>query len=374
VLEEVRGLDQDARAALRRHGVRFGAHHIYIPALLKPAPSTLLATLWALKHRELDLPGLAELSAISGSGRTSISVDQNFDPQLYGRFGFRVYGNRAVRIDILERLADLIRPALAWNAATPGERPAEAAPEGRGFVVTAPMTSLLGASGDDMAVILQGLGYRMERRQKPVEPTPAVAEAAPQIETKASEPGHPAPEKPPVEEPPVEEPKIEPPAKEPPGEEPPLEEPPQEEPPAEEPPPEAPPAQEPMMPPSAAADAETLPQVASTEPEMIEVWRPDFARGRHDARKERQPGQRRRSQRSSDGEESRRRSGDGEEARRRQGKPSHQKRERRPQPERDRAQRPERSPRPPRERPIDPDSPFAALAALKQSLEKSERE
>ena len=36
VLEEVRGLDQEARAGLRRHGVRFGAYHIYIPALLKP--------------------------------------------------------------------------------------------------------------------------------------------------------------------------------------------------------------------------------------------------------------------------------------------------------------------------------------------------
>ena len=36
VLEEVRGLDQEARAGLRRHGVRFGAYHIYVPALLKP--------------------------------------------------------------------------------------------------------------------------------------------------------------------------------------------------------------------------------------------------------------------------------------------------------------------------------------------------
>ena len=33
VLEEVRGLDQEERAGLRRHGVRFGAYHIYVPAL-----------------------------------------------------------------------------------------------------------------------------------------------------------------------------------------------------------------------------------------------------------------------------------------------------------------------------------------------------
>ena len=40
VAEDVRSLDQDARASLRKFGVRFGAYHIYVPALLKPAPST----------------------------------------------------------------------------------------------------------------------------------------------------------------------------------------------------------------------------------------------------------------------------------------------------------------------------------------------
>src|SRR5690606_20770011 len=37
VAEEVRSLDQEARGALRRLGVRFGAYHIFVPALLKPA-------------------------------------------------------------------------------------------------------------------------------------------------------------------------------------------------------------------------------------------------------------------------------------------------------------------------------------------------
>ena len=35
--------------------------------------------------------------------------------QLYRTIGYRVCGERAVRVDILERLADLIRPALAWR-------------------------------------------------------------------------------------------------------------------------------------------------------------------------------------------------------------------------------------------------------------------
>ena len=36
VAEEVKGLDQAARAALRKYGVRFGAYHLYLPNLLKP--------------------------------------------------------------------------------------------------------------------------------------------------------------------------------------------------------------------------------------------------------------------------------------------------------------------------------------------------
>ena len=37
VAEEMRALDQPARAQLRKYGVRFGAFNIYFPALLKPA-------------------------------------------------------------------------------------------------------------------------------------------------------------------------------------------------------------------------------------------------------------------------------------------------------------------------------------------------
>ncbi len=169
VLEEVRGLSQEDRAGLRRHGVRFGAYHIYIPALLKPAPSTLAALLWALKNKDLTIPGLGEMQGVSGSGRTSAALDPAIDADVYRRFGFRLYGNRAIRIDILERLADLIRPALAWRSGTSGERPAGALPDGGGFTVTPAMTSLLGASGEDFSVVLRGLGYRMEHRPKPPE-------------------------------------------------------------------------------------------------------------------------------------------------------------------------------------------------------------
>ena len=73
--------------------------------------------------------------------------------------GYRQCGERAVRVDILERLADLIRPALAWRETSAGEKPAGAF-DGRGFVVTQAMTSLTGSAGEDFASILRALGYR----------------------------------------------------------------------------------------------------------------------------------------------------------------------------------------------------------------------
>ncbi len=169
VSEEVKGLDQPARATLRKYGVRFGAYHIYLPALLKPAPRALATQLWALKHEAPDAHGVSELLHLAGSGRTSIPIDKETPKPLYRTAGYRVAGERAVRVDILERLADLIRPALSWRETSPGPKP-DSAFDGRGFLVTGAMTSLTGASGEDFASILRSLGYRLDRRPKPAAP------------------------------------------------------------------------------------------------------------------------------------------------------------------------------------------------------------
>jgi ATP-dependent RNA helicase SUPV3L1/SUV3 len=171
VADEVKGLDQEARGHLRKHGVRFGAYHIYIPALLKPAPRQLALTLWALKHGGLSQKGMSELPTLAASGRTSIPNDKEIPKSLYRAVGYRVAGTRAVRVDILERLADLIRPAIAWKPGGPGEKPAGAI-DGFGFTVSVGMTSLVGCAGEDFASILKALGYRMDRRPAPVEGKP----------------------------------------------------------------------------------------------------------------------------------------------------------------------------------------------------------
>ena len=166
VADEVKGLEQPERASLRKYGVRFGAYHIYLPPLLKPAPRALAAQLWALAHDGPQSKGLDDVLHLAAGGRTSIPVDREVDASLYRAAGYRVCGERAVRVDILERLADLIRPALVWREGVAGQKPPGAI-AGGGFTVVNTMTSLTGASGEDFASILRSLGYRLERRPKP---------------------------------------------------------------------------------------------------------------------------------------------------------------------------------------------------------------
>ena len=190
VAEEVKGLQQPERATLRKYGVRFGAYNIYVPALLKPAPRALAVQLWELSHGGDEAKSLIDLLHLAGSGRTSTPVNKEIDPNLYRTAGYRVCGERAVRVDILERLADLIRPALSWREGAPGQKPAAAFPGG-GFTVVNGMTSLIGASGEDFASVLRSLGYRMEKRPKPPEPAPeppALAEVASPAPEQAPEP------------------------------------------------------------------------------------------------------------------------------------------------------------------------------------------
>ena len=299
VADEVKGLEQPERASLRKYGVRFGAYHIYLPPLLKPAPRALAAQLWALAHDGPQSKGLDDVLHFAAGGRTSIPVDREVDASLYRAAGYRVCGERAVRVDILERLADLIRPALVWREGASGQKPPGAV-AGGGFTVVNTMTSLTGASGEDFASILRSLGYRMERRPKP----PPAVEAPVAAETEAAVTPAPAPggdEPPPSDTAPAAESaasEIESPADVTAAEASeasvtPPEESVVDDAVAAEPAPEAPAAQpaaeaapEGVAPEAVAPEAVTQMAesaaiaAAETEPEMIEVWRPGRAEGR----------------------------------------------------------------------------------------------
>ncbi|MEH3126982.1 helicase-related protein [Agrobacterium cavarae] len=381
VADEVKTLDQDARASMRRYGIRFGAYHVFLPALLKPAPAELVTLLWALKNDGLGKPGYGDLIPVLAAGRTSVVTDPGFERMFYKLAGFRFLGKRAVRIDILERLADLIRPLLQWK---PGQQPRpEGAYDGRRFTTTTAMLSILGATLDDMEEILKGLGYRADQVSAEEAATFLAAQSGGAAKADATEAA-------PAEEAASDDADASDASEQEASAEAATETPAEVK--AEEPKSEEATAEE-------ATAQEAKPEEATAEnaePKPVLLWRPG---GRNDNQRSdnRRPGNRNAGNR---GEGERREGGEGRpgnrqnanrdgnregDRKREGGRPDNKARgnnnrgdrpERKDRPERnDRGGKPQGQQRfeakPPRkEKPMDPDSPFAKLAALKEQLKK----
>ena len=379
IADEIKSLDQDGRAALRRYGARFGFYHIFVPALIKPATAGLLTLLWALQNDGKDKPGYGDVVQLLSTGRTSLVPDPAFDTSFYKLAGYRHLGSRAVRVDILERLADLIRPALQWREGS-GALPEGAVGGGR-FFVTPAMMSILGATAEDMEAVLGSLGYRHDKME-PAEfeaklSALKAANAPAPAETPTAEEATPAEEPAQADAGPVatEETTAEP-AAETPAEDAPTPEA------TEEPAPEvATPAEaataeaaEPAAAEQEASEPETETEAASKpddaeEPKPVMVWYQ--VRGDRNRRGNRPQGQRQDGQRP----EGRRQGGqrqDGDQKsrddRNKGGKGKFRgKRDERP---RGKGEAFASAKPPRREKPVDPDSPFAKLAALKDQMKK----
>jgi ATP-dependent RNA helicase SUPV3L1/SUV3 len=159
VVEDVKALDQDARALLRKHGVRFGQFTIFQQLLLKPAPTRLRLVLWGLAK------GLAEFPESPPPGLVTIPNAEGVPDGYHTMSGYRAAGARAIRIDMLERLADMLR-----QQDTRG-----------GFEATADMLSITGMTLEQFADLMQGLGYKADRGER------VKVKAAPVTETPAAE-------------------------------------------------------------------------------------------------------------------------------------------------------------------------------------------
>ncbi|UWQ17200.1 helicase-related protein [Jannaschia sp. M317] len=164
VSQEVKDLDQDARGQLRKHGVRFGQFTVFQQLLLKPAPTRLRLVLWSLWQ------GLDEFPESPPPGLVTVPKVEGAPEGYYVNAGYRLSGARAIRIDMLERLADMIRTQDSRG----------------GFEATADMLSITGMTLEQFADLMEGLGYNAEKGERPkVKPaaTPPVADegAAPAV-------------------------------------------------------------------------------------------------------------------------------------------------------------------------------------------------
>ena len=175
VAQEVKELDQEARAGLRKHGVRFGQYTVFQPALLKPAPTRLRLVLWSLWN------GLEEFPESPPPGLVTIPNIAEVPKQHYTLSGYHPAGTRAIRIDMLERLADILR-----------QKDSRA-----GFEATPDMLSITGMTLEQFADLMAGLGYKGEKGErpkvKPAEPVVPPAAIDEAIEAAAAA-GQPIPE------------------------------------------------------------------------------------------------------------------------------------------------------------------------------------
>jgi ATP-dependent RNA helicase SUPV3L1/SUV3 len=144
VADDVKQLDQDARGALRKHGVRFGQFTIFMPLLLKPAPTRLRLVLWSLANK------LDEFPEAPPPGLVTVPASKDAEPGYYAMAGYRAAGERAVRIDMLERLADMLRDKDSRG----------------GFEANPDMLSITGMTLEQFADLMQGLGYKAERGER----------------------------------------------------------------------------------------------------------------------------------------------------------------------------------------------------------------
>ena len=141
VAETVKLLDQDARSTLRKHGVRFGQHTIFMPLLLKPAPTRLRLVLWSL-FKNID-----EFPSAPPPGLVTVPSETLLLSGLDTMSGYRNAGERAIRVDMLERLADMLRSQDSKS----------------GFECNSDMLSITGMTLEQFAGLMIGLGYKTEK-------------------------------------------------------------------------------------------------------------------------------------------------------------------------------------------------------------------
>jgi len=168
IAHDIKALDQEQRGTLRKHGIRFGQYTIFHHLMLKPAPTRLRLVLWSL------FEGLDEFPEAPPAGLVTVPAVIDAPKGYYPRAGYRLAGERAIRIDMLERLADMIR---AFDVKA-------------GFEANPDMLSITGMTLEQFADLMQGLGYHAEKGER--DKVKHVAAAKPEAEGATPEEAAPA--------------------------------------------------------------------------------------------------------------------------------------------------------------------------------------
>ena len=135
----IKDLTPETRADLRHKKIRLGPILVFIPALNKPAAVRLRALLWGLYNGK-DLP-----MDCPKDGIVSFEVDPaKADKAFYQAIAYPVYGGRAIRIDMLDRVI-----CAVYDGAKDGK-----------FQAQHQMAEWLGSSIEGLYEVLEAMGHK----------------------------------------------------------------------------------------------------------------------------------------------------------------------------------------------------------------------
>ena len=136
---QVAALAPADRKALARLGVRFGVHHVFMPAMAKPAAGRFLSLLWSIAA------GRPPINVPTGPAP---AADPAVPPDFWAAIGRAVLGGHALGCERIERLAFAARTLAAQGP----------------FLATQQLVDLAGCRPGELAGVLADLGYRAEVR------------------------------------------------------------------------------------------------------------------------------------------------------------------------------------------------------------------
>ena len=157
--DQIKELSEADKPVLARAGIRMGIENLFLPAMLKPAPIALRVLLFSLYHQNFPLCGAPP------EGRVSFSLDEEASEKMpedtyWLAAGYCRLGARIMRVDMVERVAALVRAA---------------AREGQ-FEISDEMLSLAGVGREEMALILSDLGCKQVSERPSEDPEkPSIA-------------------------------------------------------------------------------------------------------------------------------------------------------------------------------------------------------
>ena len=131
----IRAMQESDKPRLARLGLRFGVETVYMPESLKPAQIELRSLLFSLAN------GAFYEGAPPPAGRVAIDAIADVPDAYWLAVGYRRLGQRVMRVDMVERVAMLVRVAARQGQ----------------FKIAEDMLSLAGATREQMAQMLLDL-------------------------------------------------------------------------------------------------------------------------------------------------------------------------------------------------------------------------